>query len=225
MRADREPGAPEAHRDPVCGMSVDMARAKASHAHAGRTYYFCGLKCRDRFVAAPASFLQPQPPPAPKHDDREYTCPMHPEVVQRGPGACPLCGMAREPRIPTTDVGDNPELVDFQRRFLWTLPLSAGVFVLGMSDLIPGQPVQHALGRALAWLELGLAAPVVLWAGWPLLVRGAASLRGRLNMFTLIALGVTAAFMYSLVVTLAPTAFRTLPATAARPRSTTRPPA
>ena len=200
------PDPPAPHRDPVCGMSVDPAKARGSHEHAGHTYYFCGSKCRDRFVAAPESFLQARPAAA-KPDEREYTCPMHPEVLQRGPGACPLCGMALEPRIPTADVGDNPELIDFQRRFFRTLPLSAAVFVLGMSDLIPGQPVQHALGRALAWLELGLAAPVVLWAGWPLLVRGAASLRGRLNMFTLIALGVTAAFLYSLVVTLAPAAF------------------
>jgi len=197
----------EPQRDPVCGMSVDPAKARASHEHAGRTYYFCGIKCRDRFIAEPATFLQPRPPAIIKSDDREYTCPMDPEVVQRGPGACPRCGMALEPRIPDADAGDNPELIDFQRRFFWTLPASALVFVLGMSDMIPGQPVQHALGRALAWIELGLAAPVVLWAGWPLLARGAASLRGRLNMFTLIALGVTAAFLYSLVVTLAPAAF------------------
>ncbi|MBL9100947.1 MAG: heavy metal translocating P-type ATPase [Myxococcales bacterium] len=206
---DHHHAASGTHRDPVCGMSVDPDRARGKTEHGGTTYYFCSTKCRDKFVASPDTYLQPPAPAAPasKPDDREYTCPMHPQIVQRGPGTCPLCGMALEPRMPTADAGDSAELVDFQRRFFWTLPLSAAVLVLGMSDLIPGQPVQHALGRALAWIELGLSTPVVLWAGWPLLVRGVASLRTRLNMFTLIALGVTAAFLYSIAVTLVPAAF------------------
>ncbi|PCC68525.1 Cu+-exporting ATPase [Nannocystis exedens] len=191
--------------DPVCGMTVDPAAARGGHhAHAGRTYYFCNPRCREKFAAAPESFLAPRPAPA-EVPGGEYTCPMHPEVVQVGPGTCPICGMALEPKVPSLEEGENPELVDFERRFAWTLPASLAVLVLAMSDIIPGQPVQRALGPALAWIELVLAAPVVLWAGWPLLARGAASLRSRhLNMFTLIMLGVAAAFVYSVVMTIAP---------------------
>ncbi|MCY1059234.1 heavy metal translocating P-type ATPase [Nannocystis sp. SCPEA4] len=194
--------------DPVCGMTVDPATARGGrHTHAGQTYYFCNPRCRDKFAAAPEQFLAPRPVPAPAQQGVEYTCPMHPEIVQIGPGTCPICGMALEPKQPSAEAGPNPELVDFARRFWWTLPASAAVFVLAMSDMIPGQPVQHALGSALPWIELVLSVPVVLWAGWPLLHRGAASLRSRhLNMFTLIMIGVVAAFVYSVIMTVAPIA-------------------
>ncbi|MBZ5712271.1 heavy metal translocating P-type ATPase [Nannocystis pusilla] len=194
--------------DPVCGMTVDPATARGGrHTHAGQTYYFCNPRCRDKFAAAPEQFLAPRPPPAPAQQGVEYTCPMHPEIVQIGAGTCPICGMALEPKQPSAEAGPNPELVDFERRFWWTLPASAAVFVLAMSDMIPGQPVQHALGSALPWIELVLSVPVVLWAGWPLLHRGAASLRSRhLNMFTLIMIGVVAAFVYSVIMTVAPIA-------------------
>ncbi len=131
---------------------------------------------------------------------------MHPEVVQTGPGSCPICGMALEPVVASLETGPNPELVDFQRRFIWTLPLSIAAFVLGMSDLLPGMPLQRALGSTLAWIELALATPVVLWAGRPFFDRGVKSiLTGKLNMFTLIAVGTGAAFAFSLVVTVCPT--------------------
>jgi len=194
--------------DPVCGMTVDPATARGGHhAHAGHSYYFCNPRCREKFAAAPEQFLAPRPSPTPAQSEVEYTCPMHPEIVQIGPGTCPICGMALEPKVASAETGPNPELVDFERRFYWTLPASAAVFVLAMSDMIPGQPVQRALGSALPWIELVLATPVVLWAGWPLLARGVASLRSRhLNMFTLIMIGVVAAFGYSVAVTVAPVA-------------------
>lgn len=144
---------------------------------------------------------------APQNVSREYTCYKHSQFIQIGPGTCPRCGVTLEPRVPSADASVNAELADFQRRFFWTLPLTSIVLALDISDLLPGQPVQYALGRGLAWVELGFAAPVVLWAGWPLLVRGVTSLRGHLNMFALIALSVIAVFSYGLVVTLLPAEF------------------
>ncbi len=194
-------------RDPVCGMKVDPPSAAATLVHAGKTYYFCSSRCHAKFSAAPETYVGAAARPAATAPG-EYTCPMHPEIVQQGPGSCPICGMALEPRTPSADNVDNAELSDFRRRFRWTLPASIAVFVLGMSDLIPGQPIHHALGGALAWVELVLATPVVAWAGWPLLARGAASLKTRhLNMFTLIALGVLAAYLYSVAITVVPSLF------------------
>jgi Cu+-exporting ATPase len=140
------------------------------------------------------------------HDARDYTCPMHPEVVQKGPGECPLCGMALEPVEVSADEGENPELADMTRRFVVSVPLAAVVFVVAMADMLPGRPVEAALGAGLArWLQAACATPVVLWAGWPFFVRGAQSVARRsLNMFTLIALGTAAAFGYSVVALLAP---------------------
>ena len=113
-------------------------------------------------------------PPAP---GGEYTCPMHPEVVRSGPGACPLCGMALEPRAPTAEEEASPELADMSRRFWLSLALTLPLFLAAMADMVPGEPLRHALaGRALAWIELALATPVVLWGGWPLLQRGAVSI-------------------------------------------------
>jgi Cu+-exporting ATPase len=204
---DHHASTTEQERDPVCGMTVDPSRAAAKLVHAGRTYYFCSTRCHARFASAPETYLGTPAPPA-AADPGEYTCPMHPEVVQRGPGTCPICGMALEPRDPTAEPVENAELADFRRRFRWTLAPSVAVFVLGMSDLIPGQPIHHALGSALAWVELVLATPVVVWAGWPLLARGVVSLKSRhLNMFTLIALGVLAAYLYSVAITVAPSLF------------------
>jgi P-type Cu+ transporter len=182
--------------DPVCGMTVDPDRAAGRHEHAGRTYLFCGKSCLERFKADPEKYLKPEekqpsdvPLPAPgpvKHSDAIYTCPMHPEIRQEGPGSCPKCGMALEPEMPSHDEGENPELADMTRRFWISAFLSFPVLFLGMMD------VQR-------WVQFALATPVVLWAGWPLFTRAWASLLNRsLNMFTLIAMGVGTAYIYSL---------------------------
>ncbi len=191
--------------DPICGMNVDPANPKGGKVeHHGETHYFCSAHCRQKFLkkleAAP-------PPPAPV--DADYTCPMHPEVVQKGPGSCPICGMALEPRTITDAPEDTSELDAMSRRFWVSVALSLPVFVIGMSDLIPGQPLQHAVSpRLLTWLQLVLATPVVLWGGWPFFERGWASLKTRhLNMFTLIALGIGIAWTYSIVATLVPGIF------------------
>jgi len=209
------PPASGAAKDPVCGMSVDPARAAGEHQHQGRTYYFCSRHCLEKFRAHPASYLggavvQLMPAaPAPAVEGAVYTCPMHPEVVQSQPGACPKCGMALEPQTVTAEEEVNPELADMQRRFWASLVLTVPVFALAMSDVLPGQPVQHALGaRFITWIQLLLATPVVLWGGWPFFARGWASLVNRsLNMFTLIALGTGTAYVYSLVAALAPGIF------------------
>src|SRR3990167_8569987 len=204
-----------AAKDPVCGMSVDPARAAGEHQHQGRTYYFCSRHCLEKFRAHPASYLggavvQLMPAaPAPAVEGAVYTCPMHPEVVQSQPGACPKCGMALEPQTATAEEEVNPELADMQRRFWASLVLTVPVFALAMSDVLPGQPVQHALGaRFITWIQLLLATPVVVWGGWPFFEWGWASLVNRsLNMFTLIALGTGTAYVYSLVAALAPGIF------------------
>ena len=207
-------GAAHAHaagsalRDPVCGMTV--APDSPHHArHDGVDHRFCSARCRERFVADPARFLSPAAETAAVGtapvDGAMYTCPMHPEIVRPGPGICPLCGMALEPVMPQADAGEaSEELVDFRRRFLRTLPLTIAVFVLAMSgDRLFALP--HAMRNA---IELVLSAPVVLWAGLPLLARGVQSLRNRhLNMWTLIGIGVAAAFGYSVVATLVPGLF------------------
>jgi Cu+-exporting ATPase len=291
-------------RDPVCGMTVDPARAKATAEHSGKTYYFCGEGCAKNFRVEPDRFLnqttgaaakwhaQMQPLGATKtaqvltsssrahaasassflgHGDRQgsghalgdltpaaapvtksaapsgpsyicpmdpdvlgdhsgacpkcgmalelnvpaataarvqYTCPMHPEIAQTGPGACPICGMALEPRTPIVEE-ENPELVSMTRRFWVSVALTTPVLSLGMSDLIPGKPVQQLFSmRSIGWIELALATPVVLWAGWPFFARGWASLVNRsLNMFTLIALGTGTAYTYSLMAVLFPAIF------------------
>jgi Cu+-exporting ATPase len=207
----------ESARDPVCGMTVDPGRTPHHHRHDGVTYHFCGARCLERFRAEPGRFLAATAPAghaspaggdAPgSHPDAEYTCPMHPEVVQIGPGTCPICGMALEPREVSADVEEsNPELDDMTRRFWICLGLTVPLFLLAMSDLVPGQPVQRALGqRTLAWVQLLLATPVVLWGGRPFFARAVDSIRtGHLNMFTLIGLGTGVAYGYSLLATLAP---------------------
>ncbi len=202
--------------DPVCGMTVEIATAKHTHEHEGATYYFCNPRCKTRFEADPVRFIDPE---AKAHAAAEeakarpkgtlYTCPMDPEIVQEGPGTCPKCGMALEPMgIPPADAGPNPELVDFRRRFLFGAVLTVPVVLIAMAPHV-GVPLHDWVSpRITQWLELMLATPVVLWSGLPILERGIASIRNRSpNMWTLIAIGVTTAFLYSLAAVLAPGIF------------------
>jgi Cu+-exporting ATPase len=187
--------------DPVCGMTVDPATAPASVVHDGRTYYFCNPGCARRFQAEPRRYLGEAPAPELKHEPPhvpgsqvEHTCPMHPEVVQEQPGSCPKCGMALEPRTVAAEEGPSPELIDMRRRFWVGAVLVVPLVVLHFIPL-------HGIG----WPEGALATPVVVWCGWPFFVRAVASLRHLSpNMFTLIALGVGAAYGYSIAALLAP---------------------
>jgi P-type Cu+ transporter len=184
--------------DPVCGMMVDPATSRHRFEHASNTFHFCCAGCRDKFAADPERFLAPkvQPPGTP---GSVYTCPMHPEIRQTGPGSCPICGMALEPITVTAEPGANPELVDMTRRLWIGAALTVPVVAL---DMLP-----H-LGVNANWPQLILATPIVVWAGWPFFRRGWDSLLHRsLNMFTLIALGTGAAWAYSIVATLAPGLF------------------
>ncbi len=193
-------------KDPVCGMNVDPHTAKHRATHEGHPYYFCSEGCRAKFVADPARYLSTKPVVA-APEGAIYTCPMHPEVRQVGPGNCPICGMALEPVTVTAETGPNPELVDMTRRFWIGLALSLPVLALEMGSHLTG--LDHVIGRSTSnWLQLALATPVVLWAGWPFFVRGWASVRSRnLNMFTLIAMGTGVAWVYSVVATIAPDIF------------------
>lgn len=199
--------------DPVCGMRIATEDAVGSHTHGGTTYYFCSAKCLEDFRANPTQFTQPAPAPnAPRstfseQENAEYTCPMHPEVVQRGPGSCPICGMALEPRLVTPEPQANPELADMSRRFWVGLALALPIVVLEMGGHVVD--LHGVVSPTVSnWLQLVLATPVVLWAGWPFFVRGWASVMGRsLNMFTLIAMGTGVAWGYSVVATLAPGLF------------------
>jgi len=238
------------HKDPVCGMTVDPARAKGQYEHQGKTYYFCAASCRARFIADPARYLaadyrpagmgsaglvslgklrisRPAAPsmaqaalvpamrmaeatpavrPSQASTGPRYICPMDPEVSSPVPGACPKCGMALEPETITLDEAPDPELASMTRRFWIALALAAPLFLYGMAEMAMGHRAMHLLpSRALAFAELALATPAVFWAGWPLLARAWNSVRVRSpNMFTLIGLGVVAAFTISLVSTLAP---------------------
>ncbi len=190
--------------DPVCGMSVDPATAKHSAEHDGQTYYFCCNGCRTKFTADPEKYLKPRAA-EPAIEGAIYTCPMHPEIRQVGPGTCPICGMALEPEVATADTGPNPELIDMTRRFWIGAVLTLPVFVLEMG----GHVGLHWFAPAVSnYIQFVFATPVVLWAGWPFFARGWQSLRTRnLNMFTLIAMGVGVAYVYSLVATFAPGIF------------------
>jgi P-type Cu+ transporter len=254
------PGLAAPEIDPVCGMKVDPARAKATAEHRGKTFYFCSVGCAEKFRADPEKYLrtkEPVPAPlvqldgvnsAPAHPQAArqvaekvgflggrslsfdispasssgvstpeaphvsspvYVCPMDPEVRQDHPGACPKCGMALEPEIASADEDENPELVSMTLRFWASLALTIPVLGLGMSDLIPGRPVQRILSvHAIGWIEFLLATPVVVWAGAPFFQRGWASLTNRsLNMFTLIALGTGTAWVYSVIAVLFPGIF------------------
>ena len=247
-------------KDPVCGMTVDPAKAKSTVEHAGETYYFCCAGCAQKFQARPDEYLNPKPsgpvlvtlgapktavskPPAAKGGSyvcpmcpevrqsrpgpcpkcgmaldeetpslaarTEYTCPMHPQIVRQEPGNCPICGMALEPRTVTAMEDENPELRDMTGRFWISATLTIPLLAIAMGEMLPGMPVQHALpGSWLAWMELMLATPVVLWGGWPFFQRGWASIVNRsTNMFTLIAMGTGVAYGYSVVATVAPSIF------------------
>lgn len=195
--------------DPVCGMRVDPKKTDLKTNYQGKTYYFCNPKCLQKFSSNPEAFLKTKAvtQAAPTH--AIYTCPMHPEIRQKGPGNCPICGMALELEEVTLDETENPELTDFTRRFRYSAILTVPLFILAMSDLIPGQPVQHAVpGWILSVIQFLLATPVVLWGGRPFFERGYESIKTRnLNMFTLIAIGTGVAYLYSVVATFLPGVF------------------
>jgi len=237
--------------DPVCGMTVQPATAAGSYEYQGKKYYFCATRCLERFRGDPEYYLLPPDKRTPKPvavpaggtvkyicpmdpevseskpgacpicgmalepDDvtvastrTDYTCPMHPEVVQAQPGVCSICGMALEARTVQVEEA-NPELVDMTRRFWQSVVLGSPILALMISDMLPGQPLQHLVsGNVLVWFQFLLATPVVLWIGRPLFERAWASLVNRhLNMFTLIGLGTGAAYLYSVAATLAPGLF------------------
>jgi Cu+-exporting ATPase len=214
--------AKEITRDPVCGMEVVPGKTPHTHLYQGETFYFCSAGCLRKFATEPVKYLAaPETKPGCCHGhghhapaDHEsappgtkYTCPMHPEIVQDGPGACPICGMALEPMGISRDKPENEELKDMTRRFLVALVLSLPLFAMEMGAHMLGLHVPLAPGT-MAWVQLALATPVVLWAGLPFFQRGWASLVSRnLNMFTLIAIGTGAAFAYSLAAVLAPGIF------------------
>lgn len=234
-------------KDPVCGMTVDPAKAAATVDHQGSIFYFCSQGCATKFRADPEKYLNPKPPTPPTRKEQqteyicpmdpevsqlgpgscpkcgmalepatisaprsriEYTCPMHPEIVRSDPGSCPICGMALEPREVTAEE-KNPELSDMTRRLWVSVALSAPMLAYMVGQFVVGHAVEHLL-PAQTWIliEFALATPVVLWCGAPFFVRGWQSVRNRsLNMFTLIALGTGAAYLYSLVATFLPTLF------------------
>ena len=197
-------------KDPVCGMTVDPHTAKHRHTHHGRPYYFCSARCQEKFAANPTQYLQSEPQVAdPVPLGTIYTCPMHPEIRQPGPGSCPICGMALEPEIVSADTQPNPELADMTRRFWIGLALTVPVFALEMGGHLTG--LHQWLGQQTSnWIQLLLATPVVLWAGWPFFERAWTSLKTRnLNMFTLIAMGTGVAWVYSIVGTVWPGLFPT----------------
>jgi Cu+-exporting ATPase len=194
--------------DPVCGMTVQISDSALRAEHGGETYYFCSARCREKFLADPARYVKPAPSPVPSvAPGTKWTCPMHPEIVRDGPGACPICGMALEPMMPEAGFAPNPELADMTRRFWIGLVLAIPVVTLEMGGEMLG--LRAILGHQLSnGIQLVFATPVVLWAGWPFFLRGARSLVTRhLNMFTLIAMGTGVAWSYSVVATLAPQIF------------------
>ena len=194
-------------KDPVCGMVV-KPDTPYRFEYEGHTYRFCSVGCLEKFQSESEHYLAPEKPEMSVHQPPqagvEYTCPMHPEVRQVGPGTCPKCGMALEPVAPSAETEENPELADFRRRFWWTLPLTVAVTAIAMS----GGLFDPILGAARPWVELALATPVVLWSGWPFFARGVRSVIERSpNMWTLIGLGTSAAYAYSVVATVAPGVF------------------
>ena len=195
--------------DPVCGMKVDIGARGPSFEHRGETYWFCSAGCHTKFAADPERYLTKKGEAKPLPQGTLYTCPMHPEIVKEGPGHCPICGMALEPMGVPPEITDNPELIDFTRRLTIAVPLSLALLALDMGSHVFGIDLLPFLSAsAKQWLQLLIAIPAVLYCGWPFFVRGWDSLRsGRLNMFTLIAIGTGAAFLYSVVATLAPGLF------------------
>lgn len=200
--------AAHAARDPVCGMTVDPAHAKHQAEHHGETFYFCAQRCKETFLADPARYLRPSAEPAPVIEGAVYTCPMHPEVQQVGPGHCPKCGMALEPMMPSLDDDGDSELPAMSRRF-WTLAaLTLPVFLLAMGPHLFGWHLPSPWDGIVAWSEALLSTVVVLWGGAPFFARGWHSLKPwSPNMYTLIALGTGVAWLYSAVAFIAPTLF------------------
>jgi Cu+-exporting ATPase len=196
-------------KDPVCGMTVDPHATPHRAQYEGKPYYFCSSGCQSKFMADPAKYaeLQPAMKAEPVSEDTIYTCPMHPQIRQVGPGSCPICGMALEPVLATAETGTSHELADMTRRFWIGLALSLPVVALEMGGHLTG--LSHYIGQQTSnWIQMLLATPVVLWAGWPFFVRGWQSLITRnLNMFTLIAMGTGVAWIYSAVATFAPASF------------------
>lgn len=205
--------------DPVCGMTAGPDSAGGSHEYDGQTYYFCSTRCRERFQANPESFLnqttaaptaiQRQLQPAAGTPAQTYTCPMHPQIVRDAPGNCPICGMALEPRTVSLAEEENHELKDMRRRFWVSAVLTIPALAIGMSELIPGAPLQRLIPpNVAAWVQLLIASPVILWGGWPFFVRLWQSFVNRSpNMFTLIGLGVGVSYGYSVVATVFPDIF------------------
>lgn len=193
--------------DPVCGMHVDTSTAKYRAEHDHQAYYFCSAHCHGKFLAEPNTYLTGRPPTRESIPDNIYTCPMHPEIRQAGPGSCPICGMALEPAEVSLSAGPSAELTDMSHRFWIGLILTAPVFILEMGGHMIG--LAHLLSPQTSnWLQLLLATPVVWWAGWPFFVRGWQSITNRaLNMFTLIAMGTGVAWVYSIVATVSPGLF------------------
>ena len=199
----------ERQRDPVCGMSVDPRTTPYRQQHAGRPYFFCSAGCQSKFSDNPTKYLARSeltaPPAAP--EGTIYTCPMHPQIRQVGPGFCPICGMALEPDLVTATSGPNPDLADMTRRFWLGLVLTLPVLILEMGGHFAN--LHMIIGPQWSnWLQFLFATPVVLWAGWPFFVRGWQSLLTRnLNMFTLIAMGTGVAWLYSVIAVLLPDIF------------------
>ena len=192
-------------KDPVCGMDVDPRTTPHRASFEGQEYFFCSKGCQSKFQKEPSRYTPSAPRPAPVAPAGTiYTCPMHPQLRQIGPGACPICGMALEPEVMTSETGPSPELKDMTRRFWVGLVLALPVLALEMGGHLTGLTMRLG-GQTSAWIQFALATPVVLWSGWPFFERGARSVATRsLNMFTLIAMGVGVAWLYSVVATLAP---------------------
>ncbi len=211
---DTDTHAPDASGaiDPVCGMSVDTSLDKPTHTYKGQNFHFCSQGCHDKFVGDPEHYLSGAHRKAAEEapSGTMFTCPMHPEIVQEGPGTCPICGMALEPMgIPSGDEGPNPELVDFRRRFWVGAALTVPLLILAMGPFVGLGVVRDIIGeRTTLWTEFALGTPVILWAGWPFFVRGWNSVvTWNLNMFTLIGMGVGAAYSFSIVAVVAPGIF------------------
>ncbi len=196
--------------DPVCGMTVDRASARYMAKHNGEHFYFCSSRCDEKFTAGPETYLQGRPEPESMPEGTQYTCPMDPEIIRDVPSDCPICGMALEPMgIPPADQGPNPELIDFRRRFWVGTVFTVPLLVLTMGSFVGLGFIRELIGERLTvWIELAISTPVILWAGWPFFVRGVKSyISMNLNMFSLIAMGIGAAYLFSVVAVLVPGIF------------------
>ncbi|HEY6037467.1 MAG TPA: heavy metal translocating P-type ATPase [Kofleriaceae bacterium] len=206
--AHHHPARAATERDPVCGMAVVPGAARGGSAtFEGHEYGFCNPKCREKFIADPQKYVTPAPPAPVAKPGAEWTCPMHPEIVRDAPGSCPICGMALEPRTPTAEPDANPELREMTLRLIVAAVLSVPLLVLAMSEMIPSVGSLMSM-RTRIWIELALATPVCVWAAWPFYVRAVQSVANKsLNMFTLIGLGISVAYTYSVVAAVAPGVF------------------